>query len=80
MLWSLSFWFLILPLIFDARHNRLHLFTFRPRPIQYDTVFVARMLLIPVGNLPVYLMPYVFVCDSSPVLKALQRLVLKVVV
>ena len=28
------------------------------------------MLLVPVGDLPVYLMPYVFVCDSSPVLKA----------
>ena len=28
------------------------------------------MFLIPVGDLPVYLMPYVFVCESYPVLKA----------
>ena len=31
------------------------------------------MLLIPVGDLPVYLMPYVFVCESNPVLKDKDR-------
>ena len=65
MLWSLSLCFLILCLIFDARHDRLHLFTLRPRPIQYDTVFVTRMLLI---RQPVKCQAPPFICLCTPVL------------
>ena len=54
MLWSLTFWFLILPLFLMPAIIASTFFTLRPRPIQYDAIFVARMLLIPVGDLQVY--------------------------